>query len=118
MTKLIHYAEYKVNENTDNKYECIEYGDILENANNSLDTFDLLDYLQDRYRILFIKGFHYDENNEIETFAIYKNSFILLYRIIEFNTLEDNEIEIINYIKNCIDKDKNETNTIVFEFIY
>lgn len=118
MTKLIHYANYKVNENTENKYECIEYGDILENINNPLDTNDLLDYLQDRYRILFIQGFYYDEQNEIQTFALYKNSFILLYRIIEFNTLENNEIEILNYIKYCIDKDENETNTIVFEFIY
>ena len=65
-----------------------------------------------------MREFNYDEQNEIETFAIYKNSFILLYRIIEFNTLENNEIEILNYIKNCIDKDNNETNIIVFEFIY
>lgn len=122
MTRLIHYAKYEINENLNNeykdRYKYIEYGDILENVNNPLDTNDLLDYLQDIYRITFIKGFYYDRYTELETFALYKDSFLLLHSIVDFDILEDNEIEILNYIKDCISKDKNERNEIVFEFRY
>ena len=62
------------------------------------------------------KGFYYDKYTELETFALYKDSFLLLHSVVHFDILENNEIEILNYIKDCISKDKNDRNEIVFEF--